>query len=159
MTTAAEIIRRDLSIMADAQSRADSVYHAIGLRGSPAPMSGERPNDYRRRLLRPLLDYSRDWKAVPAHLIDDQVLAIAEAAVYADAEKEAARPMLSVAPGTLREVRKKNGVAGEVIEFFSDGTPGESTFIGKTRRPRRYVQTIRDPRMFRMRQLMSEAGF
>ncbi len=125
----AEKERQDSYAKADLQSRADSVFHALG-EAAPAPMAGEVPDGYRRRLARILQRYSPDWKHIDLHTVADSVLALAETKIYADALAEAASP--TAPPDQLIMRTRTNPDSGHrITEFFGNGT----TFIRGLKRP------------------------
>ena len=85
---------------AKAQLRADSVAQSHGMR-SPPPMSGERPEAYRRRLARQWQHFSKTFKAVDLASVSGEALNGIEKSIYADAVAASHRP--DVAEGTLME--------------------------------------------------------
>ena len=116
----------EMTAMRQAQARADAVFMALGER-APAPLSGERPLDFRRRLARGLQRHSEGFKKVnleelPAGEGFDAI----ESRIYTDA-LEASRNPVGV-PGMLREIRKRDHTGREIIEFV-----GPDTFIGLMR--------------------------
>ncbi len=74
----------DYAAMADAQSRADSAYQALGQR-APGPLQAETLLGYRVRLARGLQGHSKAWASVDLHTLQDAALAIAEEQIRADA--------------------------------------------------------------------------
>lgn len=129
----------EMSEMRQSQARADQVHMALGNR-APAPLSGERPLAYRRRLARGLQRYSSEFKRVnleelPAGEAFDAI----ETRVYADALEAARRP--EVIPGVLREIRKRDFTGREIIEFV-----GDDTFIGLMRPNAKRVMRFNTPR-------------
>jgi hypothetical protein len=110
--------RREL--MAEIQSRADRVANAFG-EEVDKPMSGERPNDYRRRLLRKFLPHSQQFKdidlnTVPAGPIFDGM----ERQVFADAEHAAndVQSLNASAVGFLRKVVRKDDGGRNIVEYY-----------------------------------------
>jgi colicin import membrane protein len=107
--------RRHENLRADAWARADNVYGALGMTPSK-PMPSEAPRAYRQRLARAIQRFSPAYKEVDLKAIKDpKVFSIAEDTIYADANKEAAKPS-DIAPGRLRMVEKK--VDGHTIRSF-----------------------------------------
>ncbi|EAB6354562.1 MULTISPECIES: NUDIX domain-containing protein [Citrobacter] len=103
--------------VADAQVKADSVFSAFGKR-APAPLSGEKPLSYRRRLLVQLQEHSPDFKSVDlSSIADAALLGFAEKQIYADAQKSAS---LSVGPGMLREIKRADATGRQISTFEGD---------------------------------------
>ena len=83
----------EMTEMADAQAKADSVYSAFG-KAASRPLAGERLMAYRKRLLRPLQAHSDAYKAVDLRTVTDPaLLSIVEAGIFADAMKAARAPV------------------------------------------------------------------
>ena len=100
----------DYNALADAQSRADSVYLAFG-KSAPQPMRGETPLAYRVRLLNGVKEHSPGFKNVALDkvaLADTKALDSIEPQIYADAEAVARSPV-TVADGELRCITKHVG--------------------------------------------------
>lgn len=103
--------------VADAQVKADSVFSCFGKR-APAPLSGEKPLAYRRRLMIQLQEHSPDFKAVDlSSIADSALLSVAEKTIYADAQKSAS---LSVGPGMLREIKRADATGRQISTFEGD---------------------------------------
>lgn len=103
--------------VADAQVKADSVFSAFGKR-APAPLSGEKPLSYRRRLMIQLQEHSPDFKSVDlSSIADSALLNVAEKQIYADAQKSAS---LSVGPGMLREIKRADATGRQISTFEGD---------------------------------------
>ncbi|HCU1302513.1 TPA: NUDIX domain-containing protein [Klebsiella pneumoniae] len=112
-----ELSDEERNEVADAQVKADSVFSSFGKR-APIPLSGEKPMAYRRRLMIQLQEHSPDYKAVDLSAIaDSQLLSTAEKHIYADAQKAAS---LSVGPGMLREIKRKDATGREISTFEGD---------------------------------------
>jgi septal ring factor EnvC (AmiA/AmiB activator) len=104
---------------ADAQARADTVFAMLG-KSAPRPLVGETLPAYRRRLIGGLKEHSPSYKGVEvAALADEQVLAIAERTVYADAAAFANTPM-SAADGGLRETKRTSAAGHQISTFTGD---------------------------------------
>lgn len=113
-----ELSDEERNEVAEAQVKADSVFSSFGKR-APIPLSGEKPMAYRRRLMIQLQEHSPDYKAVDLSAIaDSQLLSTAEKHIYADAQKAAS---LSVGPGQLREIKRKDATGREISTF--EGNP------------------------------------
>ncbi|EPF7428287.1 NUDIX hydrolase [Klebsiella pneumoniae] len=112
-----ELSDEERNEVAEAQVKADSVFSSFGKR-APIPLSGEKPMAYRRRLMIQLQEHSPDYKAVDLSAIaDSQLLSTAEKHIYADAQKAAS---LSVGPGQLREIKRKDATGREISTFEGD---------------------------------------
>lgn len=112
-----ELSDEERNEVAEAQVKADSVFSSFGKR-APIPLSGEKPMAYRRRLMIQLQEHSPDFKAVDLSAIaDSQLLSAAEKHIYADAQKAAS---LSVGPGMLREIKRKDATGREISIFEGD---------------------------------------
>jgi len=110
----------DYSAMADAQSRADEVYSAHG-DSAPRPLNGEDVLAYRKRLAAKMRDHSAQWKGVDLNVLPEQVFAIAEEKIYADAMDSALHPV-DIPAGGLREIVKHDPAGRKMSEFV--GHPG-----------------------------------
>ncbi len=111
----------DEAMMADCQARADSVYQQHG-KQAPRAMAGEKPLQYRRRLLRPMQAHSTAWKDVDLSAINDAAaLGNIESVIYADAARAAQSIGVDVGDG-LREIRRRNDSGHNVTTFA--GRPG-----------------------------------
>ncbi|MBA8062394.1 NUDIX hydrolase [Citrobacter freundii] len=112
-----ELSDEERNEVADAQVKADSVFSAFGKR-APAPLSGEKPLSYRRRLLVQLQEHSPDFKSVDlSSIADAALLGFAEKQIYADAQKSAS---LSVGPGMLREIKRADATGRQISTFEGD---------------------------------------
>lgn len=93
------------------------MFSAFGKR-APAPLSGEKPLSYRRRLLVQLQEHSPDFKSVDlSSIADAALLGFAEKQIYADAQKSAS---LSVGPGMLREIKRADATGRQISTFEGD---------------------------------------
>lgn len=131
--------RKDDAEKAEAQTRCDTVAQAFGQR-APAPMMGEKPLAYRKRLLRGFARHSTfkdaDFDTIAA---DAATFANVENIVYADALKASKTP--EVADGHLLKRTKRDPDTGHVItEFF-----GNHTFISELKRPSLRAQAFLTP--------------
>jgi 8-oxo-dGTP pyrophosphatase MutT (NUDIX family) len=116
----------DHAAMSSIQARADVVYAAFG-DSAPRPLQGETIPAYRGRLAKGLQPHSSAWKDVDLSGLPENVLSVAEVAIYADA-MAAARNPASVDQDELREV-KSHDVTGRVV----------STFVGQ---PKAWMQSF-----------------
>ncbi len=110
----------DEAAFADAQSRADSVYGALGDH-APRPMRGETLVGYRARLARGLQSHSKAWKEEDLTKLSRHsptAFAAAEAGIYADAVT-ASREPLATGPGLRKVIRKREG-GGEMYDWVGD---------------------------------------
>lgn len=121
---------------ADAQSKADSAYSALGQR-APRPLDGEKILRYKQRLAKGLQTYSADYKSVDLRAIaDSTLLEVVSAKIYADAVSAAALPH-DVADGVLMEVkRNRDGI--NMTEFR--GKP--KAWMGQFAAPKRVYNTF-----------------
>lgn len=115
LTGAVHISDDDRAVLSQIQARADSVASAFGRRAS-VPMAGESPLAYRRRLALGYKDLSEKWKATDLAILPDQVLAIAEADIYADALTAASHPA-DLPAGQLREIINMDRTGRKVSTF------------------------------------------
>ncbi|WP_336284210.1 NUDIX hydrolase [Citrobacter arsenatis] len=123
----AEENARNDSALTAAQVRADSAYTAIGKK-APAPFSGEKAMDYRKRVLEAMQQHSERFKDADIRAIADSVvLAGIEDIIYADARK-AVETEMSNTKGVLYE-RIRNDAAGRrIVEFRGDPNSWMSAF-------------------------------
>jgi 8-oxo-dGTP pyrophosphatase MutT (NUDIX family) len=128
----------DEKALADAQARADSVYHAWGEQ-APRFLAGESLNAYTLRLVRKFQSHSPDWKEKDLSKLDSAVLAIAEGQIFKSAVIAAERAV-DVPAGQLRQIRKPDD-SGRMISTFR----GRQTFIAGMKRPSLRVTDIRVP--------------
>lgn len=129
----------EASEMADAQAKCDSVASMFG-KSARAPLAGESGQAYRRRLVGDFKAHSPQWKDVDLAALPSGAFPIAEAQIYADAQK-AARSTASTPVGTLREVRRKTAAGHLITEFVGD----PEAFLGMFKPPMRAV--VRSDRM------------
>lgn len=105
----------DYPAMADAQEKCDSVASAFGQR-APAPLAGESVSAYRKRLVSKFKAHSPAWKDIDLAAVNDSILPVAEATIYADAMKAANSP-IGIPDDVLHE-RVRNDEAGRPIRTF-----------------------------------------
>lgn len=96
----------DHNALADAWSRADDVFSALG-KPTPRPMPGESSIAYRRRTTKMLKEHSPTWKAVDTAVAfaDDASFAVVETQIVAEAAKMARSPAMTK-PGQLRPIKR-----------------------------------------------------
>ncbi|SAK53474.1 NUDIX domain protein [Caballeronia calidae] len=106
----------DRDSLAQAQTRADSVMSMFGNSAS-APLHGESPIDYRRRLASSLQKHSAEMKGVKLEALDGAMFKMAEDRIYADAQTAAMNPAEAPAGRLVEHV--SHDVAGRKITRFS----------------------------------------
>jgi 8-oxo-dGTP pyrophosphatase MutT (NUDIX family) len=127
----------DYAAMADAQASFDPVFRAFG-DAAPPPMNGEVPLGYRRRLARMLQKHSPAWKAADLVKLDENVLAIAEQQIRADAVV-ASRSADDVADGVLVPVTRVDGDTGHRVTEFRGRTTIFKQFAPPTMRVTKFI--------------------
>jgi 8-oxo-dGTP pyrophosphatase MutT (NUDIX family) len=126
----------DRAVLADLQSRADSVMRAALGSSAPAYMDGEDAPVYKRRLIRDLLPLSR-YKDKAENILgmaDEALFDTFMADVYADAEAYARRPGDDGTGQLRKSERVVNGHTH--IEWFGSPKSWMSDFGGKAQRAR-----------------------
>ena len=137
---AAKKEREDESSLGDAQARCDGVAAGWGER-APAPMSGERLQNYRTRLVRRFQKYSPAFADVNLTAIADaSAFSAIETKIYADAAAAARDPSQYIADGVLQQRTRTNEEGHRITEFF-----GRETFIKGLKRPSMRVTSIITP--------------
>ncbi|MFJ5338355.1 NUDIX domain-containing protein [Pectobacterium sp. CHL-2024] len=112
-----ELTDEERNEVADAQVKADSVFSSFGRR-APAPLSGEKPLAYRRRMAIQLQEHSPDFKTADlSSIADASMFSFAERQIYADAQAAAS---LSVGPGMLREIKRADATGRQISTFEGD---------------------------------------
>ena len=114
------------------QEQADPAFQAFGDR-APAPLDGETPTQYKRRLGAKLQSNSPKWATSRLSAVsDDAMLDTILTEVYSDSIA-AARRGADVMPGQLREISRQ--VGGHTInEFVGEPVSWMSDFAGHARR-------------------------
>ena len=114
------------------QEQADPAFQAFGDR-APAPLDGETPMQYKRRLGAKLQTNSPKWATSRLSAVaDDAMLDTILADVYADSIA-AARRGADVQPGMLREISRQ--VGGHIInEFVGEPSSWMGGFVGQVKR-------------------------
>lgn len=104
---------------AKAQVRADAVFQSHGQR-APAPISGESPLNYRRRLLMPHLRHSKEFGNANLRSVSGALLDGLETRVFADSIAASMRP--EVPEGQLLAIDRVDQSGRTITEFH--GNPG-----------------------------------
>lgn len=117
----------EMDQLADAQTRADGVYTALGERVPPAG-PGEGTRAYRERLAAKLQRYSPQFKGTSLGLLDDLSFDAVEGRIYNDAMLAATRPDAS---GGLRAVTRNDGMGHTYTEYHGDN----GAFLAKFKPP------------------------
>lgn len=108
----------DRNALADARSRADTLYQALQGVPASAPQPGENPISYRKRICAGLQKYSDKLKDIRVDSLTGQAFDVIEANIYADAQA-AIRSDAIVQAGTLRPI-KTNRNGHEYTEYVGD---------------------------------------
>lgn len=95
-----ELSYEEKDALAEARSRADGVYAAVGSR-VPEPLHGEKPLAYRKRLANGLKKFSEKFKEAEVSGLTGTVFEKIEETIYADA-LHASRTSAVAGPGVLR---------------------------------------------------------
>lgn len=123
--------------LADAQGRADAVANAFGNRAS-APLPGESPSAYRKRLAAGFQKHSKAYAEVNlAGIADAALFKIAEDAIYADAQAAALKPV-DLPADMLREVVSTDQAGRKISTFV--GAP--SAWTNQFKAPKRKLVGI-----------------
>ncbi|MEI1397552.1 NUDIX domain-containing protein [Klebsiella pneumoniae] len=108
----------DRDALASAQMRADSVMQMFGQSAS-APLHGESPIDYRRRLASKLAPHSAEMKGVKLDAIDGAAFNLVEDRIYADAQVAARNPA-SAPAGRLIPIVSRDEAGRQITRFTGD---------------------------------------
>ena len=114
----AEAPAADRNQIAEARSRADSVFQAALGRPVPDPVPGERPIAYRRRLADALKKFSPTLATARLDSVAGAALDVVEQRIYADALAAVKTPAVMPA-GQLRAIKKRE-LGHEVTEYVGD---------------------------------------
>lgn len=106
----------DRDALSSAQSRADSVCQMFG-ESAAAPLHGESPISYRKRLAAKLQKHSKDFADVKLDSIEGPTFDTVEARIYADAQAHASSPAVAVAGRLIPHVRQDS--AGRFITTYT----------------------------------------
>ncbi len=110
--------------LATAQARADSVAAHFGGQVS-APILGETPLAYRKRVLLGFQRHSPRFKNTQLGPLDSPSLSLVEDHVYADAVAAAKKPP----PGVMREVSERDAAGRLISRFYGDPSAWMDTFM------------------------------
>jgi hypothetical protein len=116
-------INRELSSterdeLATAQARADGLAQHFGERAS-APLAGETPISYRRRLAAKYQKHSAEFKDVKLDSLEGSVFDAIETRIYADAQTVAASPAIQL-PGRLIPHVRTDSAGRRITSFTGD---------------------------------------
>jgi hypothetical protein len=114
------------------QAAADTACRAWGAEARP-PLHGEQLLDYRRRLLRPLMKYSTQFKDVDLDELREPLLTPIERSVFADAIK-ASTDNASAPEDYLREVTTTDATGRRITTFYGQPRTWINQFAGQRRR-------------------------
>jgi hypothetical protein len=114
------------------QADADRVAVAWGARSTP-PMQSEQLLDYRRRLLRPWMRYSSQFKGIDVDEVSEPMLTPVEKSVLADAWA-AACSNASAPPDMLREVITVDNAGRRISTFYGQPKVWIQQFAGNRRK-------------------------
>jgi hypothetical protein len=141
-----EQARRDTEACKRHQARYDSVFSQFAV-ATPPPVAGEAGGDYRRRLLRHVLDRlprnDRLYDIRPGGLDSDAIKAV-EPAVFASALREAAYPSYDNLPPPGEHVARHRvdpQTGARYTEFY-----GRRSFIADCGQPGRRIERIQNPK-------------
>ena len=108
----------DRDQLSRAQARADSVAQMFGQEVA-APLNGETPIAYRKRLADSLKKHSADLKTVRLDSLDDATFAVLEERIYADAQKAALSPTAGRG-GQLIPIVRRDSTGRNITTFQGD---------------------------------------
>jgi hypothetical protein len=114
------------------QADADMACRAWGAAAVP-PLHGEQLLDYRKRLLRPLIKYSTQFKDVSLDELREPLLTPIEKSIFADAIK-ASTDNSSAPDDYLREVTTTDQTGRRVTSFYGQPRAWMNQFAGQRRR-------------------------
>ncbi|CAD6037078.1 NUDIX hydrolase [Escherichia coli] len=131
---------REDSDMTEARVRCDAAFAACG-KPSPAPFSGEKALDYRKRALMALQKYSPDNKDVNIRAVSDAaVLTVLEKAIYADARKAIDEEMNNTQGQLTRRVRMDEA-GRRISEYHGDPNVWLAPFKSAAFRANKFITT------------------
>jgi len=117
------------------QEQADPVFQAFNDR-APAPMDGETPTMYQRRLASKMQGHSAKWKDSRLGAVSDAaMLDTVVADIYADA-LTAARRGVDIPAGRLRENRVTSPAGHTIVTFDGETDAWTKPFTGRVNRSR-----------------------
>ena len=119
--------------LSEAQAKADSVANAFGERAS-APMAGETPLGYRKRLASKFKVHSKQYAEIDLNAVADSALfGIIEKSIYADAQAAAFSPA-TVVPNQLRPIVRADATGRQITTYAGDPAATWAPFQLKARR-------------------------
>jgi hypothetical protein len=108
------------SLHNEIQSKAEVIFRALGREAAtPLFASGEKIEDFRKRICNRLVQYSPVWRGVDTTPFSGAALDMAERQIYADAISFAYSPA-SVPQGELREVIETDRTNRRISKFIGD---------------------------------------
>ncbi|CAM6003669.1 unnamed protein product [Sphagnum balticum] len=122
----------DFALMASHQAKADKVYQAYN-DSAPRPMNGETPDNYRIRLLEPMLKHSSKWKETPLNGLPVNVLDTIEREVYADSISNAYNPS-DLPEDELRKIVETDETGRRITKFAGKPAAWMNQFSAGRRR-------------------------
>ena len=125
----------DREQMARAQARADSVYQMFGENAS-APIAGETPIAYRRRLAAKLQKHSKAFKDAQLSGLTGDAFDAVESIIYADAQTAAKSPVMGNS-GRLIPITRQDAAGRTITTYEGDIGAFTNQFAGTV-----YVATI-----------------
>ncbi|ARF50835.1 hypothetical protein [Pantoea stewartii] len=112
-------IDEDEGSMTDAQVKADSAYVAIGKR-APAPFSGEKAMDYRKRALMGIQKLAKKFHDVNIRAVSDSAtLSVLEDQIYQEATKSVDWALENT-PGYLHQTVRMDEAGRRITEYQGD---------------------------------------
>ncbi|MGH7012555.1 MAG: hypothetical protein ACREEL_00095 [Stellaceae bacterium] len=112
--------------LATTQARADSLAAKFG-EHAPAPMPGERPDNFRRRVLSGLKKFSPQFADFDVARADDALLAVAEPAIYEAAEAVAHAGTATTA--ALVKVEEADSTGRKITRYYGDNLAWMAPFM------------------------------
>ena len=114
----------------------DQALQQVGQR-APAPLLGQKVNDYRRETLRQLkrtfLPQNHELYPVQMRVLPDDALDVIEPQVVQASVKEAVNPA-HLAPGEIRPIERRDALGNKTIDWI-----GQESFVRDMMRPGRRV--------------------
>lgn len=130
---AEESAKADAANMSQAQAKADSAYTACG-KQAPAPFSGEKSLDYRKRVLIGMQKHSQKHADVDVRAIaDSATLSVLEDAIYSEARKSIQDEMNNT-QGQLHKRVRSDDAGRRITEYVGDPNVWLSAFKTPPRR-------------------------
>lgn len=127
----APLSAKDRDTLAQAQARADSLGPALGI-DITAPLAGERPFEYRRRLAGKFQKFSTATKNIDINAIPEDAFSLIEDRIYADASAAIADPE-TYQPGQLIERRTLDAANRPVITYTGRANAWMAPFVPQGR--------------------------